>query len=426
MHRKELWKRLGDILNLLWIDDREVSNHPIANLLLADLKEIGIEVTLISADEINGERCFRNPGKIWVAKYLRRRQLRNQKLQRFLERTKLKKKNRNRIRVLLAKFNDLDKNLTSYRRRKLGRLYSLMDGIRRVFTDSNEYSKIIFMRPYLIPYVMLKKLSKGGRKAQVIYYSFELYGEQFKRKFSKVIKVFELLLLRSSKIVLITQNEERLNFYTEKGFKGESYIVRNYKKSHSEITSYERNYTETKILCVSSIRNGQKIEKILEWMAEEPSRNVLTLIGEVNSDWKEENLKLIEECIQRGLLEIKDKMPSDQFSILLPLYDVGLISYESSCLNHLYCAPAKLTDYLHAGLPILASKLPSLERYASKFDFIKLFDLDTKQSFFDQLSSLQKFKDEEARARIRRESLSLDWKNEFKKISHLFIDKDYK
>jgi hypothetical protein len=164
----------------------------------------------------------------------------------------------------------------------------------------------------------------------------------------------------------------------------------------------------------------------MKWILEESSEITLTLVGEVVSDWKNNNAELIEECIGKGLLKFEEKIPSNQFSVILPRYDIGLVSYESTCLNHLYCAPAKLTDYLHVGLPILASKLPSLEKYASKFDFIKLFDLDNKQSFIDQISSLKKFKGEEARTRIRRESLSLDWNNEFKKISHLYIDKNYK
>ena len=426
MHRKELWRRLGDILKVLWIDDREIASHPIANQLLGDLIENQIDVKLISADEINGERCFRNPGKKWVANYIRRRMKRNKKLTKFLERTKPKKRIRRKMQDLLSKFNDLDKRVTSYRHHKVGRFYAWMDGVRKVLSDSNEYQIIIFMRPYLIPFVLLKKLSGRNNKALILYYSFELYGEQFQKKSSKTVKLMERILLRSSKLVLITQNEERQKFYLTKRFKGESYIVRNYKRPHLKVAEYQRNYAETRLLCVSSIRNGQKIEQIMKWILEESSGIILTLVGEVVSDWKNDNAELIEECIGKGLLKFEEKIPSNQFSVILPRYDIGLVSYESTCLNHLYCAPAKLTDYLHVGLPILASKLPSLERYASKFDFIKLFDLDIKQSFIDQISSLQKFKDEEARTRIRRESLSLDWKNEFKKMSHLFTDKNYK
>jgi hypothetical protein len=104
----------------------------------------------------------------------------------------------------------------------------------------------------------------------------------------------------------------------------------------------------------------------------------------------------------------------------LPRYDIGLITFESNCKNHLYCAPAKLTDYLHVGLPILASRLPSLEIYSSQFDFIKLFDSNNKNEFFNQVASLQKFKDEESRLRVRKESSILSWGNEFGKIAHLF------
>ena len=40
--------------------------------------------------------------------------------------------------------------------------------------------------------------------------------------------------------------------------------------------------------------------------------------------------------------------------------DVGVCLYEDTCLNHRYCLPNKVFEYLLAGLPVLVSRLPDL------------------------------------------------------------------
>jgi hypothetical protein len=407
-------------LKILWIDDSEIAAHPIANQLLVDLKRNQVDVTLISADKVNNERSFRNPGKKWLADYVRRRARRKRKWIPFIDRIKVQKSARKKMHRLLDAFNNLDKHVTKYRHAKIGRIYSLKDGMKKLLLNRDEFQIVMFMRPYLIPYILLKKITSKNRKATIIYYSFELYGEQYHRKYSKVVRAIELMLLRQSKLILFTQNEERRNFYLDRGFRGESYLVGNYKTPNSEVLTCERKYTETRILSFSSIRSGLMIEKILEWLIEESSGIVLTLMGEVSTKWENDNSKIIEEGIGRGVLKLEERITPDQFSDILPRYDIGLITFESNCKNHLYCAPAKLTDYLHVGLPILASRLPSLEIYSSQFDFIKLFDSNNKNEFFNQVASLQKFKDEESRLRVRKESSILSWGNEFGKIAHLF------
>lgn len=42
--------------------------------------------------------------------------------------------------------------------------------------------------------------------------------------------------------------------------------------------------------------------------------------------------------------------------------EIGVIPYENVCLNHWFCTPNKLWEYPNAGVPILASPFPELER----------------------------------------------------------------
>lgn len=47
--------------------------------------------------------------------------------------------------------------------------------------------------------------------------------------------------------------------------------------------------------------------------------------------------------------------------------DIGIIPYENTGLNHLYCTPNKLWEFPNAGVPILASRLVEMERMISEW-----------------------------------------------------------
>lgn len=47
---------------------------------------------------------------------------------------------------------------------------------------------------------------------------------------------------------------------------------------------------------------------------------------------------------------------------------LGTIPYENTGLNHLYCSPNKLWEYPAAGVPILATDMPEMEKQIKKYD----------------------------------------------------------
>lgn len=46
---------------------------------------------------------------------------------------------------------------------------------------------------------------------------------------------------------------------------------------------------------------------------------------------------------------------------------LGAIPYENTSLNHLYCSPNKLWEYPNAGVPILATRLPEMEKMIEQY-----------------------------------------------------------
>jgi len=91
--------------------------------------------------------------------------------------------------------------------------------------------------------------------------------------------------------------------------------------------------------------------------------------------------------------------------------DVGICLYEDTCLNHRYCLPNKLFEFLLAGIPVLASDLPDQAELVRSYDagWVIQNDVEKIVHFLSELSS-----DEAQRVRngLNERVKSLRWENE--------------
>jgi glycosyltransferase involved in cell wall biosynthesis len=61
-----------------------------------------------------------------------------------------------------------------------------------------------------------------------------------------------------------------------------------------------------------------------------------------------------------GRIDVLGRVPREDLFDILRLCDVGVVTYSFSGLNNLYCAPNKVFEYAHGGIPIVATSQPSL------------------------------------------------------------------
>ena len=403
---------------MTWIDDGELLLHPIAKMLCQDIENAGHSLVLVSKDKVSGSAIFGDDTntKIMENYVIRRKKRLNVRFQ------KEKKKNNLLARIdrrVIESINSIDKKITRFRAHKFVKIKSFLKGNIYVITKLNLGEVIIVSRAYLIP-ALLIRLAKDliqRRKRFIIYYPFELYGHQ-KAKYSKTILFLEKIFLKKVPSLLITQNELREEYYRRKGYKGKSLVVRNYKR---KMTPVEVDYAPCKkfrIVLVGLVDYGRGIEFLLEWTIKEKRNLHFTIIGKAHKRWLNEHRKIIDDALKAEVLTFYDPVPDHQLKSKIGDFDAGLIIYDETCKNHLFCAPSKLTDYLHAGLPVLASDLPAMRYYRDRFAFVKVFQNTADNSFEEAVRLLKAYRSRSQHQEIARVTNVLCWENESEKILH--------
>jgi glycosyltransferase involved in cell wall biosynthesis len=60
-------------------------------------------------------------------------------------------------------------------------------------------------------------------------------------------------------------------------------------------------------------------------------------------------------------------VPPDELLDFTSSADFGILFYENNCLNHYYCSPNKMFEYLMAGIPVLVSNLYEMKNLVEQY-----------------------------------------------------------
>ena len=114
----------------------------------------------------------------------------------------------------------------------------------------------------------------------------------------------------------------------------------------------------------------------------------------------------------------KPRMPYGEMMKYTAASDLGLTLDKGDNLNYKFSLPNKIFDYIHAGIPILSSRLPELERIVSKYNigtFIESHDpvhiAETMKNVFSENNRLELWK-----KNLQLAAAQLNWEEEEKKF----------
>jgi glycosyltransferase involved in cell wall biosynthesis len=143
------------------------------------------------------------------------------------------------------------------------------------------------------------------------------------------------------------------------------------------------------LLYQGTFAEGRGLEEVLrEWTSVDGTRVALFLRGPQN-EWRKELERLAEELglLGKSVYFLAPVLEKDLIGAAQEA-DVGLIPYKGDLPSYRFACPNKLSQYLHAGLAILANRIPYVEQVVVQGQAGLCYDVDEPGSFARAVEAL--------------------------------------
>ena len=140
-------------------------------------------------------------------------------------------------------------------------------------------------------------------------------------------------------------------------------VVRNvpYKRMDLPIKIKKKRKT---ILYQGALNKGRCLEYVIpamQWV--DGAELIIAGDGDVRAELE----KLMQDLKLSDRVTFLGKLLPDDFKNLTPTADVGLCLLENMGLSYYFSLPNRIFDYLHAGVPVLASDFPEIKKIVEKY-----------------------------------------------------------
>lgn len=303
---------------------------------------------------------------------------------------------------------------------KKGFLFYLFFNIRLFFKLLFVKSSLLFANDLdtLLPNYLVSKL----KRIPLVYDSHELFCEVPELIHSPIKK--KIWLSIEKRIVPKLKNCITVNYSIAKIFEKKYNVnfkaVRNIPdtpKNFIAKTKQQLNLPLNKkiiLLQGAGINIDRGAEELVEAM--EFIENALLLIIGSGDVWDILKLKIKNKKLQPKILLI-EKLPKVELMHYTFNADLGISIDKNTNLNYYYSLPNKIFDYIHAQLPILASRLPEIENIILRYNIGTFIDNHNPQHIAQKINELL---NSNTYAEYRNNTLNvtneLNWQNEKLKL----------
>ncbi|MFH0867412.1 MAG: glycosyltransferase [Bacteroidota bacterium] len=275
----------------------------------------------------------------------------------------------------------------------------------------------------LLPNYLIKKI----KNSKLVYDSHEYFtgvpeldGRPFVRKFW--IRIEKWIFPKLADV--ITVNDSIAQLYKDE-YKKELVVVRNIPDLPEKIKSHskqELGLDDAKhiiILQGSGINVERGAEEAVQAM-QYVNDAILYIIGDGDV------LPLLKEMVKVKKLEGKvkfiPKKPLDMLFAYTRHADIGLTFDKDNNINYRFSLPNKLFDYIHAGVPVLASPLVEIKKIIQQYKIGEMIENHLPEHIADKLNGMIVDKQRLAffRENCNIAKAELNWKNEENKLTDVF------
>ena len=275
----------------------------------------------------------------------------------------------------------------------------------------------------LLPGFLISKL----KRVKLVYDSHEYFTglpEIQDRRFVKLVWTrIEKIIFPGLKYV-ITVSEPIASLYEDK-YGIRPVVIRNFSKNADHISPFLRSDLGVELNDILLVIQGTGInidkgaEELIDALSMTEGISLL-VIGRGD----------IVSLIKKNVVELKiaDKVkfiPTVPWNMLMKYTksaDIGMCLEKDTNLNYRYCLPNKLFDYISAGIPVIAGKLPETGKIISDNNCGIIIDMVTPGEIVKSLNDLKMNPDmlAEYRRNAEKAAKSLNWETESKKVEDLY------
>jgi glycosyltransferase involved in cell wall biosynthesis len=240
--------------------------------------------------------------------------------------------------------------------------------VRAVGKGSREKPALVvaFGLDALLPACLLKWLTS----APLFYYSDELYTDRPGVPMKPFWDALERRLIHRADLVCTCEPNRSRVLLERYGLKEMPMCVLNVPKRISPPSKRNliQNYLQNMGLAgakvvyyqgwISKARCADRLVEAMQYVTEPNA--VLFFVGPIENSFRE---VLLEQARTLGLEKrviIRGMVPSEELLDYAASADIGMQIQLDDGLNHYYCAPGKLFQYLAVGLPVIASNFPGM------------------------------------------------------------------
>ncbi len=175
------------------------------------------------------------------------------------------------------------------------------------------------------------------------------------------------------------------------------------------------------MLYVGAITFNRGMETLIQSLAQLPDC-YLACMGYGGSAYKRSLIDLAHEICVADRFAFFGPVPSDQVIHYAAGADIGVAPIANACLSYYYCSPNKLFEYMNAGLPVVASKFPELEKVIVGCDIGYTFDPSDPQ---DIACAIRRILDDPAAIErmsinAKKASRRYNWETESRKLLTIY------
>jgi glycosyltransferase involved in cell wall biosynthesis len=273
----------------------------------------------------------------------------------------------------------------------------------------------------LLPAALAARL----RRKPLVYDAHELFTETHhlvgREKERRIWARLERGLIRRARRVLTVS--EPIAVELEKRYRIERpLVVRNcpaYREPPLPRPFFPETPDDPVLLCQGYLQKGRGLEALVGSMRH-VHRGRLVLLGD--GEMREELERLVGILGLEGRVFLRPAVPIEELPSRTASADLGFILYSTASLNFLYALPNKFFEYVMAGVPVLSSKIPEVERLIREHGVGRVVDPATPDRIAAEIDRL--LGDPASLARMRENCLkaahALHWGIEEEKLLALY------